>query len=80
MSISRCPGRHFARQEVVAIVAILLTNFDVEFLSFVERDEKGVKDLGRGAEKFPRMAKALPGNQVMGLKGDMRVRIKRRVT
>ncbi|KAK4184517.1 cytochrome P450 [Podospora australis] len=63
-----CPGRNFARQEIVGTVAVILLNFDVEFVSFVDAN-------GTPCAEFPKMIDALPGNQVMGLKGDTRVRI-----
>jgi cytochrome P450 len=32
-----CPGRHFAKQELLAAVALLLLKFDFEFLGYVDR-------------------------------------------
>ncbi|MCJ1247514.1 hypothetical protein MMC30_004728 [Trapelia coarctata] len=73
-----CPGRNFARQEIVGTVAVILLHFDISFISFVERKGNLVEQKGSGLEGFPRMVDALPGNQVMGLKGDMAVRINRK--
>ncbi|THC96853.1 hypothetical protein EYZ11_003677 [Aspergillus tanneri] len=73
-----CPGRNFAKQEILGTVAVILLNFDVSFMSFVERQGDLVKQKGLDINGFPKMVRALPGNQVMGLKGDMAVRIKRK--
>ncbi|KAK3070462.1 hypothetical protein LTR53_010418 [Teratosphaeriaceae sp. CCFEE 6253] len=65
-----CPGRTFAKQEVLGSVAVLLLNYDLQFLGY-----KG----GRGgAHSFPGIKNNYAGNQVVGIEGDMRVRITRR--
>jgi len=61
-----CPGRTFAKQEVLGAVAVVLLGNDVEV--------KGFKD-GKG---FPRLKNGLAGNVVVGLEGDMKVKMKRR--
>ncbi|KAI0126676.1 cytochrome P450, family 7, subfamily B [Xylariales sp. AK1849] len=71
-----CPGRNFARQEILGTVAVLLLNFDISFLSFVERKGDRVELKGSSIKEFPQMVDALPGNQVMGLKGDMLMHIR----
>lgn len=43
-----CPGRHFAKQEIMLAVAVLVTKFDMEFVGWVEsngaRSSKAPKD------------------------------------
>lgn len=76
----RCPGKNFARQEILGTVAVLLLNFDITFLSFTERQRSVLQRKGSDAKHFPKMIKALPGNQVMGLDGDLLVKIKKRIS
>ena len=33
-----CPGRHFAKQEVLLTVAALLTSFDIDFVEWTKPD------------------------------------------
>ncbi|KAH9820419.1 Cytochrome-P450 [Teratosphaeria destructans] len=61
-----CPGRIFAKQEVLGSVAVLLLDFDITFVGYV----------GNGG--FPTPKKNYAGNQVVGIEGDLRVRVKRR--
>ncbi|KAL8826942.1 MAG: hypothetical protein Q9170_007209 [Blastenia crenularia] len=42
---SLCPGRHFAKQEIITTAAILLTAFDIELIGEKERGKVGV-DMG----------------------------------
>ncbi|KAH8594147.1 hypothetical protein B0O99DRAFT_688170 [Bisporella sp. PMI_857] len=35
-----CPGRHFAKQEILLTLAILITKFDMEFLDWTTMDGK----------------------------------------
>ncbi|KAK0917458.1 hypothetical protein LTR02_000323 [Friedmanniomyces endolithicus] len=65
-----CPGRTFAKQEVLGTVAVLLLNFDIDFVGFTGQ--------GSGKHGFPGIKKGYAGNQVVGIEGDMRVRIKKR--
>ena len=67
-----CPGRVFAKQEILAAVATVLLNFDFEFVSWVDHTSKDKKG------RFPRIRKGYVGNGVMAADGDMRVRIKRK--
>jgi cytochrome P450 len=68
---SMCPGRVFAKQEVFASVALILLNFEFEVLGFVD-----VK--GKPSGEFPGLKDAYSGSGVMGMDGDIRVKIKRR--
>ncbi|KAK4173622.1 putative cytochrome P450 E-class, group IV [Triangularia setosa] len=36
--ISICPGRHFAKQEIMLTVAIIVTRFDLEFVEWTNKD------------------------------------------
>jgi len=58
-----CPGRTFAKQEVLGAVAVVLLGNEIEC--------RGWKD-GKG---FPRLKGGFAGNVVVGLEGDMKVRI-----
>jgi len=73
-----CPGRTFAKQEVLGSVAVLLLNFDIDFVEFVKRDGKALVGVGKDETGFPGLKKGYAGNQVVGIEGDMRVRIKRK--
>ena len=66
-----CPGRVFAKQEVLASVALVLMVFDIEPLGFV--DEKG-----QTTNKFPGLRKSYSGSGIMATDADMTVRIKQR--
>jgi cytochrome P450 len=71
-----CPGRVFAKQEVLGTIAVLLLNFDITFAGFVKHTKGGWA--AAGGEDFPRIKPGFAGNQVVGIEGDMRVHIKRR--
>lgn len=66
-----CPGRVFAKQEVMAAVATVLLNFDIQPASFVDGQ-------GRETKRFPRLGKGFQGAGVMAMEGDMMVRMKRK--
>ncbi|KAF2767281.1 cytochrome P450 [Teratosphaeria nubilosa] len=53
-----CPGRNFAKQEVLGSVAVLLLDFDLSFVGFV------------GGDGFPTPKNNYAGNQVVGIAGD----------
>ncbi|KAK5113202.1 hypothetical protein LTR62_003538 [Meristemomyces frigidus] len=73
-----CPGRTFAKQEVLGSIAVLLLNFEIEFVAFTQAFEGESLPVGKDAKVFPRMKRGYAGNQVVGIEGDMRVRIKRK--
>ena len=66
-----CPGRLFARQEILTTIAIMLTRYDFEVLHYV--DGKDQKTLS-----FPGLKDTFPGSVMMVASGDVRVRVKRR--
>jgi hypothetical protein len=67
---SICPGRVFAKQEVLGAVGIVLTRFEFEVAGFV--GEGGVEK-----SSFPGLRDAYGGTGVMSMDGDLRVKIKR---
>lgn len=67
-----CPGRVFAKQEILAAAAMVLLSFDFEFVGWVNPFSKDKE------ERFPRTKKGYVGNGVMAADRDMRVRIKRK--
>jgi len=73
-----CPGRTFAKQEVLGTVAVLLLNFDIQFIEFMRRKKNNVESLGSDKAGFPTPKDNYAGNQVVGIEGDMKIRIKRR--
>jgi cytochrome P450 len=66
-----CPGRVFAKQEVLAAVATVLLNYDILPISFLDGQ-------GKKTDKFPCLAKTFGGPGVIPIQGDMEVRMKRR--
>jgi hypothetical protein len=66
-----CPGRVFARQEVLgAAAAAFLVGFDVQWVGWVDGQEEA---------GFPQVARQYSGNGVVvHMQGDTRVRIRRR--
>lgn len=64
-----CPGRVFAKQEVLASVATMLLNFDFEVLGFEDLS-------GKAMRRFPGLKEAYTGNGVMAMDGDMRVKMR----
>lgn len=73
-----CPGRTFAKQEVLGTVAVLLLNFDISFVEFVKQKGRSYEGVGADQAGFPKPKNNYAGNQVVGIEGDTRVRIKRR--
>ena len=71
-----CPGRVFAKQEVLGTVAVLLLNYQIDFFGFVKQ-VKGVWKSG-SKDEFLGIKKGFAGSQVVGIEGDMRVHLKRR--
>ena len=74
-----CPGRTFAKQEVLGAVAVLLLSFDVELVEFVKPSGQGYTSAGQGANGFPKLKNGFAGNVVVGLEGDMKIRLKKKL-
>lgn len=68
-----CPGRVFAKQEVLAAVAMVLLGFEFEVLGFVDGKEIAT-------QKFPGIRQNYPGTGTVCMDGDLKVRIRRRVS
>jgi len=73
-----CPGRTFAKQEVLGSIAVLLLNLNIEVVEFVKRSGSGAVGIGKDAAGFPKLKEGFSGNVVVGLEGDMRVKIRRK--
>lgn len=73
-----CPGRTFAKQEVFGAVAVLLLNFDLEFVEFVKPVGKGYTSAGKGADGFPKLKNGFSGNVIVGLEGDIKIKLKKK--
>lgn len=73
-----CPGRTFAKQEVLGAIAVLLLNFDIEFVEFVKRSGQEYMSAGQWADGFPKLKNGFAGNVVVGLEGDMKVKMKKK--
>jgi cytochrome P450 len=68
---SVCPGRVFAKQEVLAATACVLLGYDIEVVGFVDKN-------GGPFEKFPVMRDGFGGSGVVVQAGDVRVKFKKR--
>lgn len=64
-----CPGRTFAKQEVFCLLAWVFREFEVESKEFVDGE-------GEARKEFPVLAKQLTGTGILGLEGDLRVRVR----
>lgn len=64
-----CTGRAFAKQEILTAVAVILGEFTIEPVGFVDIN-------GQPTDKFPGLRDSLPGSAVMVANGDMKVRIR----
>ncbi|QDS75955.1 hypothetical protein FKW77_003373 [Venturia effusa] len=67
---SICPGRVFAKQEVLGAVGIVLTRFECEAVEFCDDD-------GKKRSTFPGLRDAYGGTGVMSMEGDLRVKVTR---
>jgi len=68
-----CPGRHFAKQEIMSTIAIMVTTFDIEMIEWVTYDGKAKSDRPAQDNLKYSGAAALPPDR------DMKVRWTRRV-
>lgn len=66
-----CPGRVFAKQEVLGSVASVLLDFELEACGFVD-------DKGKPTDDFPGMREGFTGNGTVAMGGDMRVKMRRK--
>jgi hypothetical protein len=65
-----CPGRHFARQEVLSVIALIIVNFDIEFEEYTMMD-------GSKSDRGPQDNTWYCGTASMPPDRDMRIRWKR---
>jgi cytochrome P450 len=70
---SICPGRVFAKQEVLGSLAMTLLTFDFELLGFLDEQ-------GKDTTKFPSIRNAFLGTGVVVAGGDLKVRIRKRTS
>ena len=69
---SICPGRFFAKQEILAAVAIMIAAFEMEVVAFVDED-------GAVSARGPESSMENAGTGVLLPDRDIRVRMRRRV-
>ena len=76
---SACPGRVFAKQEILGAVAAFLLTFEIGFVKYLRFDKFG-KPLGQGVQPdgFPVTAKQFSGNSMGIPEGDLMVKLKKR--
>lgn len=74
-----CPGRVFAKQEVLGAIAAFLLAYKVDFVEYLSFDKAG-KPIHKGVEPggFPVVKKQFSGSGVVISEGDMLVRLRRR--
>jgi hypothetical protein len=63
----------FAKQEVLASVALVLAGFDIEVIGFTDTE-------GQTKKTFPGLKKTFVGNGAMPMDGDIKVRLRKRAT
>jgi cytochrome P450 len=68
--ISMCPGRHFAKQEMITAAALLIINFDIELLEYVNSD-------GSKSDRPPKDDPSYCGTAAMPPDRDLKIRWKR---
>lgn len=74
-----CPGRVFAKQEILGALATLLLLLEVRFVEYVGTDKKRrTVGLGTEASAFPKIKQQYAGNGTLNMDGDIRVQIRRR--
>ncbi|KAK0657811.1 cytochrome P450 [Cercophora newfieldiana] len=71
--VSICPGRHFAKQEIMATIAVMVTTFEIEMVEWMSFDGKTKSD--RPAQENAKYS----GSASMPPDRDMKVRWIRRV-
>jgi len=65
-----CPGRHFAKQEIMLTIAMLASRFDVEFVEWTNMD-------GSASDRPPQNDRRYTGAAGVPPDRDMKVRWKR---
>lgn len=65
-----CPGRHFAKQEIMLAITMLVNKFDIEFMEWTNPD-------GTTSERGAQDDKRYAGFIAMAPDRDMKIRWKR---
>lgn len=74
-----CPGRVFAKQEILLALAAFFLQFDVKFVEYLGTDKKGdTVGLGNEPSGFPVVKRQYSGNGTLMMEGDIRVQLRRR--
>lgn len=66
-----CPGRNFAKQEIMAAIAFMLLSFEFKVLEYVKMD-------GSKSDRGPRLDELFVGSGVTPPDRDIKVRLKKR--
>ncbi|GKT43290.1 cholesterol 7-alpha-monooxygenase [Colletotrichum spaethianum] len=66
-----CPGRHFAKQEIMLAIAVLVTKFEIEFVEWTNSD-------GSKSDKPPQDDARFAGFIAMSPDRDAKIRWRRR--
>jgi cytochrome P450 len=74
-----CPGRVFARQEILGAIATFLLTFETDFVEYLKPGDDGLVSAGRDEGGFPKVGKQYPGAGVVVQEGDTLVRLRRRL-
>ncbi|KEF56519.1 uncharacterized protein A1O9_06706 [Exophiala aquamarina CBS 119918] len=73
-----CPGRVFAKQEILIALAMLLMQFEIKFVEYLGTDKTGTTvGLGTQPSGFPRVKRQYAGNGTLLMDGDIRVQLRR---
>lgn len=62
-----CPGRYFAKQEILLAIAMIVTRFDLEFVEWTHLD-------GSGADRAPEDDRSFAGFIATPPNGDVKIR------
>jgi len=74
-----CPGRVFAKQEILGALATFFLKFEVQFVEYLGTDKIGkTVSRGKGPSGFPKVKRQYAGNGTLNMDGDIRVRMRRR--
>lgn len=63
-----CPGRVFAKQEVLASVAMVMLAVDMEYCGYVDEQ-------GKATDSFPSLRDTYAGSGIMAAAGDMKIKM-----
>lgn len=73
-----CPGRVFAKQEILIALATLLLQFEIKFVEYLGTGKtRTTVGLGTNPSGFPRVKRQYAGNGTLLMEGDIRVQLRR---